>query len=251
MTISPGVVEMRAVLREVADPEKAAFAQRFFRTGPGEYGEGDRFLGIRVPELRRIAKRFRELPLVDITEMLRSPWHEERFVALVMLVDRHRRADLSERQAIHEFYLANTSRVNGWDLVDVSAEHLVGGHLDPHDPDTLVLLERLADSASLWERRIAIIATFHWIRRGIFDPTMVIAARLVHDPHDLIHKAVGWMLREVGNRDPAREEAFLREHCLTMPRTMLRYAIERFPEDRRRMYLEGRRGERRTANGDR
>jgi 3-methyladenine DNA glycosylase AlkD len=230
----------RRALQEAADPEKAAFAQRYFRTGPGEYGEGDCFLGIRVPVLRRTAREFRALPLDAAAELLLSPWHEERFVALLLLMEQFRRSDAAGRAAIHERYLANTDRVNGWDLVDVSAELLVGAYLDSVVPFDISLLKKLARSGSIWERRIAIIATFYWIKRGSFELTMTIAGLLLDDPHDLIHKAVGWMLREVGKRDRAREEGFLREHHRRMPRTMLRYAIERFPEEMRQAYLMGR-----------
>lgn len=225
---------LRRELRARADPERAATLARFFKTGPGEYGEGDRFLGIRVPELRALARRFRDLPVPTAVELLHSPWHEERFLALVLLVERYRRADPAERELIHGQYLANTRHINSWDLVDASAEHIVGAHLDP---DQLGTLERLAGSPSIWERRIAILATFHWIKENEFRPTVRIATMLVRDDHDLIQKAVGWMLREVGKRDRAVEEEFLRAHHRHMPRTMLRYALEHFPAERRAEYL--------------
>ena len=228
------LTDLRHELHSLADPETAAFLQRFFRTGPNEYGEGDRFLGIRVPRIRALVRPARSLPLEAVRELLHSPWHEERLLALLLLVDRFRRGDTRERATLHRIYLSNTRYINSWDLVDVSAEHLVGAHLNP---DRIDLLRKLARSKSLWERRIAIIATFHWIRRGIMHPTLEIAALLVNDPHDLIHKATGWMLREVGKRDRAAEEEFLNLHATHMPRTMLRYAIERFPEELRRSYL--------------
>ena len=232
----PALAELRAELHALADEDDAAGFRRFFKTGPGEYGEGDRFLGVRVPVLRRLARAARALPLADALELLRSPWHEERLLALLVLVEAYGRGDAAEREEIHRAYLAHTRWVDNWDLVDSSAHHLVGAHLDPGD---LELLEGLARSDSLWERRIAMIATLHWIRQGVFAPALRVAGLLLHDRHDLIHKAVGWMLREVGNRDREAEESFLREHSRTMPRTMLRYAIERFPEPLRRRYLAG------------
>ena len=234
-----GQTSLRAVCRDLraeADADDAVNLQRFFKTGPGQYGEGDWFLGVRVPALRRLARAHRELPLPDTLEMLASKWHEERLLAIVLLVDRYRRADAAGKQAVYDAYLANTRYVNNWDLVDASAPYIVGAHLDPNDTS---LLDRLAGSANVWERRIAILATFHGIKQREFALALRMAERLVGDEHDLIHKAVGWMLREIGNRDRATEEAFLREHCRTMPRTMLRYAIEKFPEPLRRRYLDG------------
>jgi len=230
------LADLRRELQALADPETAEFLQRFFRTGPGGYGEGDRFLGIRVPRLRALIRPARPLPLYAVLELLRSPWHEERLLALLLLVDRYRRGTPDEQEAIHHAYLESTEYVNSWDLVDSSAEHIVGAHIDPADLD---LLQRLARSDSVWERRIAMMATFHWIKGGTFGPAVQIATLLVNDSHDLIHKAVGWMLREVGKRDRAVEEAFLRSHYRRMPRTMLRYAIERFPPERRQEYLRG------------
>ncbi len=228
--------DLRRALRERADPAAAAVLRGFFKTGPGEYGEGDRFLGVRVPHLRRLAKDHRGVSMPEALELLRSPWHEERLAALLLLVGRYRRGGAEEREAIHRAYLGHTAYVNNWDLVDLSAEHLVGAHLDP---ERLGPLERLAAAESVWERRIAILATFGWIKRGTFGPTLRVAGLLLHDRHDLVHKAVGWMLREVGKRDRAAEEEFLRAHHVTMPRTMLRYAIERFPPELRRRYLRG------------
>ena len=212
------------------------FLQRFFKTGPGQYGEGDRFLGIRVPRLWHLARRFRELPHEQVLNLLRSPWHEQRLLALLLLVDQYRRGTDAEREAIHRAYLDNTVHINNWDLVDSSAEHLVGAHLDP---GRLELLEVLARSGSVWERRIAMLATFHWIKRSEYRPALRVAKLLMKDPHDLIHKAVGWMLREIGKHDLAVEEKFLLAHYRRMPRTMLRYAIERMPKPRRRRYLRG------------
>ncbi len=223
-------------LQQLASPEDAQFLQGYFRTGPGQYGEGDRFLGIRVPVLRKLVREFRGVPLADAADLLRSPWHEARLLAVLLLADAYARGTAQARETIYRLYLDSTAYVNNWDLVDTSAPHIVGAHLEAGDRG---VLEELARSESLWERRIAILATQHFIRRGDFDTTLRIAEMLVDDGHDLIHKAVGWMLREVGNRDRAAEEAFLRRHHRTMPRTMLRYAIEKFPPELRQAYLRG------------
>jgi 3-methyladenine DNA glycosylase AlkD len=228
------LVVLRRELRALADPRAAKFLQRFFKTGPGGYGAGDRFLGLRVPELRRLAREHRGLGRVQTLALLRSRWHEERLLALFLLVARFRRGTADERAAIARAYLAHTRCVNNWDLVDASAGQILGAHLYPGQA---AVLERLARSRSLWERRIAIMATSRWIREREFGPTLRVARMLLDDPHNLIHKAVGWMLREVGKRDRWREEAFLRRHGRAMPRTMLRYAIERLPGRRRREYL--------------
>lgn len=227
---------VRNTLRSLADPAIAVHARRFFKTGKGEYGEGDRFLGIRVPVLRRIVKDCRGLALPETLPLLHSAFHEERLFALLLLVDRFRRGDAAERAAIYRLYLAHTGCVNNWDLVDSSAPYIVGAYLEDRDRRVLY---RLARSASLWERRIAIIATLHLIRGNRYDDTLKIAALLLQDGHDLIHKAVGWMLREVGKRDLSAEKTFLNKHYTVMPRTMLRYAIEKFPPKDRNMYLEG------------
>jgi 3-methyladenine DNA glycosylase AlkD len=208
--------------------------QRFFKTGAGEYGEGDRFLGVTAPDLRTVAREFRSLSLADLRRLLASRWHEERLVALVILVDRYPRAGEAERKAIYRLYIASTDRINNWDLVDASAPQIVGAHLAKRSRAPLY---RLVKSKSVWERRIAIMATFHFIRLGEFDDSLALTAALLDDKHDLIHKAAGWMLREIGKRDRAVEEAFLRKHAAKMPRTMLRYAIERFPPTVRRRYL--------------
>jgi 3-methyladenine DNA glycosylase AlkD len=209
----------------------------FFKTGPGEYGEGDRFLGVTVPNLRRVAREFAALPVNGTLALLESPWHEDRLLALLILVRAYERGTPAEKVRIHRAYLANTKYINNWDLVDLSAAQIVGGQA--LDKRSLTVIRRLARSKSLWEKRIAMIATFRFIRTGNFRPTIEIAAALVNDDHDLIQKAVGWMLREVGNRDLATEERFLEKHHRTMPRTTLRYAIEKFPEARRKQYLRG------------
>ena len=222
-------------LRSLASPDVAAISARFFKTGPRQYGEGDVFIGVRVPAIRKVAKEFRSLPLRDVEALLQSKIHEERLLALAILVTQFQKADDKVRKPIYDLYLANTDRINNWDLVDLSAPQIVGGYLECRSRKPLI---RLARSASLWERRIAILATFHFIRRGEFDDTLKIAEMLLADAEDLIHKAVGWMLREVGKRDLPREEKFLDQHHRAMPRTMLRYAIERFPQQKRLAYLE-------------
>ena len=226
-----------ARLSELGDPDVAARSQRFFKTGPGEYGEGDRFLGIRVPVIRKVVREVRHIELGDALELLRSPLHEARLLALLILVDRYSRAGTpAERRAIYRAYLDHTEFINNWDLVDASAEHIVGAYLFERNRKPIY---RLAGSISLWERRIAVLATFHFIKREQYDDTLAVAGLLLDDPEDLIHKAVGWMLREVGNRDRPAENRFLRKHYRRMPRTMLRYAIEKFPEKSRRAYLRG------------
>lgn len=227
------------VLSAIGDPVRAEGLARFFKTGPGEYAEGDRFRGIPVPVLRRIAGTFQNLPLEEAERLLASPFHEDRLLALLVLMKIYARGGDAARRKVYTLYLRNTSRINNWDLVDLSAPHIVGAFLEGKDKKTL---ERLARSKSLWDRRIAILATFHFIRRGAFDDTLRIARLLLTDPEDLIQKAVGWMLREVGKRNREALEAFLDAHCTRMPRTMLRYAIERLPEPKRRAYLSGRSG---------
>jgi 3-methyladenine DNA glycosylase AlkD len=235
MPKAPTAASARKRLRELGDPSDALFLQRFFKTGRGEYGEGDRFLGIRVPVVRRLARELRELPLDQIEALLHDRWHEARLLALILLGDAYERASPADRGNIFDLYLRNTKWINNWDLVDASAAGVVGVHLANRPRK---LLDRLARSPNLWERRIAIIATQHLIRNGEFDETIRLAEVLLHDSHDLIHKAVGWMLREVGNRDRATLEAFLDEHAREMPRTMLRYAIEKLPPADRRRFMK-------------
>lgn len=233
---SPGAMEAEAELVSLGDPEDAAFLQRFFKTGPGEYGAGDRFLGIRVPVVRKLARKYRQMPLREAIRLLHSPYHEARLLALVILVHSYEKGDAETRSRVYDLYLANTKHINNWDLVDASAHRIVGAHLDQVAESPL---PELARSSGLWERRIAIIATLARIQADRFDDTIRIAEMLVDDDHDLIHKATGWMLREVAKRDMAVAEAFLVRHCRTMPRTMLRYAIERFPKDLRAKYMRG------------
>ena len=228
--------DIRAELEGFADPQAAAFAQRFFKTGPGQYGEGDIFRGIRVPVLRRLAGKYRLLGLPDVERLLKSPFHEDRLVALFILVSIYSKGDKRTRHEAYSLYLNNTRWINNWDLVDSSAEHIVGPQVGDGNRE---ILDELARSNSLWERRIAIMATFHTIRKREYDATLRVARILLQDSEDLIHKAVGWMLREIGKRDIEVEEKFLRSHYAKMPRTMLRYAIERFPEPVRQAYLKG------------
>ena len=228
--------DVQRTLEQLASPDIARHSQRFFKTGPGEYGEGDRFRGIRVPVQRKVARQFHRLPFDETITLLHSPYHEDRLVALFILVDQFKRGDHATRTRIYDVYLGNTHRVNNWDLVDSSAHLIVGPHLERGDRS---ILRRLAASPSLWERRIAMMATLHFIKQGEFDDALRIAEQLLYDPEDLIHKSVGWMLREIGNRDRDREEGFLMRHYRDMPRTMLRYAIEKFDEDRRQAYLNG------------
>ena len=221
-------------LRDSGNKTIAEHSKRFFKTGPGEYGEGDSFLGIRVPQIRDIAGKYGALPLPETQILLSSAYHEERLAALIILVNKFKKGNPDGRKAIYELYLSNTSFINNWDLVDVSAQHIVGRWLADKDRSTIY---RLADSPDLWERRIGVMSTFHFIRQNDYSDTLAIAEQLLNDPHDLIHKATGWMLREIGNRDMKSLERFLQEHAVNMPRTMLRYSIEKLPKHKRKKYL--------------
>ena len=223
-------------LEALSNPGDALFAQRFFKTGPGEYGEGDLFRGIRVPVLRKLSRTLDDAPLPEVLRLLASAFHEDRLLALLMLMRRFGQGNEAMREQIYTLYLANTRFINNWDLVDVSSEHIVGSFLLHHPRKPLY---QLAGSDVLWERRIAITATFHFIRREEFHDTLALAEKLLRDNEELIHKAVGWMLREVGKRNLVALENFLLQHYRRMPRVMLRYAIERFPEERRQLYLKG------------
>jgi len=226
--------QLRARNKKPASPSDAKFLQRFFKTAPGEYGEGDRFIGIRVPVTRKLAREFRELPRRVVVALLQSPIHEERLMALIILVNAYRRGDDTERAEIYKLYLVQLDRVNNWDLVDSSAPYIVGPHLLNRSRK---ILFRLARSENLWHRRVAVLTTFHFIRQGDFIDALRLAERLQEDEHDLIHKAVGWMLREIGKRDVVTLRIFLNQHAAHMPRTMLRYAIEKLSEHERRRYL--------------
>ncbi len=264
-------------LKSIGSPERARLSLRFFKTGVGQYGEGDRFLGIRVPELRVIAKEHRDLPYDEVGKLLADPYHEARLTGLLILTYRFERADSKDRpfsekgrslrKEIYEFLLAHRAAMNNWDLVDVTVPRIIGGYLAGEETvdaskkksrsDSWIPVRQLADrddraqtakrrnilyqfakSENLWERRIAIVSTLGFIVRNDFEGTLAIAEMLISDRHDLIHKATGWMLREVGKRDGAMLRNFLERHAAVMPRTMLRYAIERFPEAERRKFLK-------------
>lgn len=227
---------LRKELRSLANSEKAKILQRFFKTGKGEYGEGDVFLGIVVPVQRTVAKKYLELSFEDLQKLMDSKIHEERLVALMILVLKYNKVDEVDKSKIFNFYLENTRNVNNWDLVDLSAPNIIGAYLIDKERDVLY---KLAKSDDLWEKRISIVSTFSFIRKNEFNNTLEISEILLEDKHDLIHKAVGWMLREVGKRDVKVLESFLKKYYKKMPRTMLRYAIEKFPEKKRLEYLKG------------
>ncbi|MCC6563797.1 DNA alkylation repair protein [Candidatus Uhrbacteria bacterium] len=226
---------IRNKLKTAADPKKAAFLPSFFKTGKGEYGEGDRFIGVTVPKIRGIAREHAKLSLKEIELLLKSPIHEERLLAVIILSNQYARAEEKQKEALYRFYLKNAKRVNNWDLVDSSAHKIVGPHLDGKDDK---ILDALANSKNLWEKRIAIISTFYFIYKGDCSKTYRIADLLMKDEHDLIHKAVGWMLRETGKRcSEVGLERYLEPRAAKMPRTMLRYAIEKMLPSKRAHYL--------------
>jgi 3-methyladenine DNA glycosylase AlkD len=230
------VMDIEKEILASANKEKAEILQKFFKTGKGQYGEGDVFLGIVVPQQRKIAQKFKELGMKEIEKLLDSNIHEKRLIALLILIEKYKKADPKEKNEIFEFYLKNTKNINNWDLVDLSAPNIVGDFLADKGRD---ILYDLAKSKDLWKRRIAIISTFSFIRKNEFEDTLKITEMLIDDTHDLIHKSTGWMLREVGKRDQKALEGFLKKYYKNMPRTMLRYAIEKFPEDKRKKYLSG------------
>jgi len=235
-TVRYRVTRLRAQLRARARPQDVAILERFFKTGKGEYGEGDVFIGVRLPELRRLCRESRRtIAVSEISQLLRSRVHEERLLALLLLVDAFDRGGVTEQREIYQLYLANTEFINNWDLVDSSAHYIVGAWLENR---SRAPLRRLARSSSVWERRIAIIATLHFIRRGEFEDTLFVANCLLNDPHDLIHKAVGWMLREVGKRDERPLRKFLDGYAARLPRTALRYSLERLSPRLRKHYME-------------
>lgn len=223
-------------LKELGDKSIAEHSQRFFKTAKGEYGEGDIFLGIRMPVLRKVAKQHKAAPLKDVLEILKSELHEARMLALLIMVLKFKSASLEERKDIYKEYLAHTRYINNWDLVDCSGMYIVGAYLSDKDRQPLY---KLVKSESLWERRISIFSSFYFIRQNDFSDTLRLAELLLEDQEDLIHKVVGWMLREIGKRDIEVEREFLNKHYHRMPRTMLRYAIERFEEKERQGYLKG------------
>jgi 3-methyladenine DNA glycosylase AlkD len=234
---TPTRVQLERELKSVGDAARAVQVALYFKTGKGEYGEGDVFLGIPVPAMRRIALKHRALKLADLQKLLDSRIHDHRAAALEILAWQYARADAQQRKEIVDFYLRNTSRINNWDLVDASSRPILGEHLKTHPRK---ILRTLAKSESLWERRIAIVSTMTLVWAGELDDAMQIAEMLLGDRHDLIHKAVGWVLREAGVKDRARLIEFLKKHHARMPRTALRYAIEHFPPEQRKEMLQGR-----------
>jgi 3-methyladenine DNA glycosylase AlkD len=234
-TAQPTAANALAALKQAADPVRAAGAARYFKTGSGGYGEGDTFIGVTVPALRKLSREFRALPFDQVEILLRDPIHEARSLALHILVLRYGRGDAAERQRVFDLYLASLDRVNNWDLVDTSSAYIVGPHLRERDRS---LLDELAGSPIVWRRRVAVLATWHFIRMGELGPTLALCDRLMGDRHDLMHKACGWMLREAMKRDQALVEDWLIARASVLPRTTLRYAIERLPPERRAWYLK-------------
>ncbi|MBN3040787.1 MAG: DNA alkylation repair protein [Candidatus Omnitrophica bacterium] len=234
--MSSKIAEIRAQLNKLSEPKKAQVLKSFFKTGSGQYAEGDIFLGVAVPQLRELARTYKDISLQNLLIFFHSPIHEERLLALLVLVSKYKTAaDKALKRSVYCLYLKNIKYVNNWDLVDLTAHHIIGDYLFDKDKDTIY---KLAGSEVIWQRRIAIVSTFFYIKKNIFNHTLDVAAMLLYDSADLIHKAVGWMLREVGKRNRSEEEVFLKKHYKTMPRTMLRYAIERFPEKSRQAYLK-------------
>jgi len=229
--------DVKKEMQKLANPEKAKVLMRFFKTGKGQYGEGDIFLGIMVPEQRTVSKKF-DLELAEIRKLLESKIHEHRLVALFILIRNYNKSEDEEsRKKIFDFYLKNTKHINNWDLIDLSAVKILGEYLINKPDDDRKIIYKLADSSNIWERRIAILTTFQFIKNGKFEDSLKVAEILLKDKHDLIHKSVGWMLREIGKRDQEAEENFLKKHYKKMPRTMLRYAIERFDKSKREFYM--------------
>lgn len=228
------VPQIRKDMRRLATPRRRAVNMTFFKCGPGEYGEGDRFVGLSVPQVRALHRKFRELPNHGVGMLIKSRIHEERLLGLIFLVDRYQRGDETEKERWYRQYVASFTHINNWDLVDSSAEHVCGPHLESRDKAPLW---KWAKSKRLWDRRIAMLTTFCWIKKGRFGESLRLAEHFLDDEEDLMHKACGWMLREIGKRDIAVLRGFLRRHAGDMPRTMLRYAIERFPERQRKAWL--------------
>ena len=234
--MSNRISKLRSKIKILADKEVTETMQWFFKTGKGDYGEGDIFVGLKVPLQRKLAREFKDLSLAEIGELLKSSIHEERLISLIILIDKYQKTDEKGKKLIFNFYLKQRKGINNWDLVDISAPKILGRYLLEKDKG---ILFKFAVSKNLWERRIAIISTQEFIKNNNFKTTLQIASMLIKDKHGLIHKAVGWMLREIGKKDIALEEKFLRVHYKEMPRTMLRYAIEKFPETKRKKYLQG------------
>ena len=231
------LLTLKQDLKNLADPNIAEHSQRFFKTAKGEYGYGDKFLGIRVPRLRTLAKKYQHLSQAELANSISSRYHEERLVGLIILVNQYKASKCKdEKKKIYSFYIKNFKYINNWDLVDLSCHKIIGPQLWDEDNS---ILDKWAKSKNLWTRRISIISTYYFIQRHHLDDTFRLAQTLIHDKEDLIHKAVGWMLREAGKRDLKRLEQFLKSRYTDMPRTMLRYAIEKFPEAKRQKYLKG------------
>lgn len=232
---------LKKEMNSLKDPKKREILQKFFKTKKGEYAEGDIFFGITVPKTRIVAKKYSaKMSLNETEELLHSKIHEERLCALLILIEKYKEKNCSDKtkKEIYNLYLRNTKFINNWDLVDLSAQHIIGKYLF-ENKNELNVLEKMAKSNLLWDRRIAILATFYFIYQKDFEHTLKLSKILLHDKEDLMQKAVGWMMREIGKRDLSVEENFLKENYKTMPRTMLRYAIEKFPESKRKKYLEG------------
>lgn len=232
------LVNLQKEVRDMGDPKKAILLAKFFKTGKGEYAEGDAFIGLTNPICHKLVKKYRDLSIKEVNMFLKSQIHEERLIALLVLVDKFKKSDTNTKEVIYKSYLKNTKYINNWDLVDLSAHKIVGEYLHLQG-GTLQILDELTKSRSLWERRIAIMTTYAFTKADKYEKTLEISEKLLNDKEDLIHKAVGWMLREIGNRDRKIEEDFLKKHYKNMPRTMLRYAIEKFPEELRLKYLKG------------
>lgn len=232
---TPTVSGLKRELRKFASKERAEISIRFFKTGKGEYAEKDKFIGLTVPKLRELALKYKNLDLADLEKLLKSPIHEDRYAVLEILVARCEESNETGKNKIVKLYLRNTEYINNWDLVDTSAEYVIGRY---SEKTGFGLLQKLAGSKNLWEKRMAIVSTFYFIKKNNFAPTLKITEFLMKDNHDLIHKACGWMIREVGKKNLAIEKKFLEKHIKKMPRTMLRYAIERFPEPERKRFLK-------------
>ena len=231
-------MKAREEIRALANKAIAQHSRRFFKTDKGECGHGDLFLGVRAPKIRLIAKKHIDISITDMQILIRSKYHEERFLGLIILVNKYAKTkDKKNRNQLYKIYVSSFKYINNWDLVDVTCPHVTGKHLIDKDR---TIRYKWAKSEDLWTKRIAMVSTFSFIRKNDLEDTFKIAEILLQDKHDLIHKAVGWMLREAGKRDIKKEEIFLKKHYKTMPRTMLRYAIERFPEAKRQKYLKGR-----------
>lgn len=230
--------QLRTELKKAADPKRAEISKRFFKTGKGEYGEGDVFIGLTAAQIRELAKKYQSLEQKDVAVLLNSKIHEERSTGLIILVNQYKKANTQEKENLVTFYLGKTKHINNWDLVDVSAPYILGAFISENKSRASILYD-LAKSKDLWEKRIAIVSTWMLIRNGMYEDTLKLSKIFLNEEHDLMHKAVGWMLREVGKKDLATLEKFLMQNYKRMPRTMLRYAIEKFPERKRQLYLKG------------